>query len=116
MKGNETAPAELRHLPGKVVVVWDNGPNHGGPPVRAFLTTTTRLTLVRLPPYCPHLNPVEFVWSWLRYGKLANYAPSGVADLDDEVADRLIESKFDPGLLRNLWAGSDLPFPAPQTG
>ena len=106
----------LAHLPGRVVVVWDNGPNHGGPLVREFLRRTGRLTLVRLPPYCPHLNPVEFVWSWLKYGKLANYFPSGVAELDDEVADRLIELKFDPGLLRILWNRSDLPFPAPQTG
>ena len=103
----------LKHLPGKVVVVWDGGPNHKGPAVRAFLRSTKRLTLERLPAYSPHLNPVEFVWSWLKYGKLANYAPAGVPELDAEVVARLVELKADPGLLRNLWAGSDLPFPAP---
>jgi len=105
----------LRYLPGQVVVVWDNGSNHGGPLVRPLLRRTRRLTLVRLPPYCPHRNPVEAVWSWLKYGQSANDFPPGVAELDDEVVDRLIELKFDPGLLRVLWGRSDRPFPVRQT-
>ena len=103
----------LKHLPGKVVVVWDGGGNHKGPAVREFLRRTRRLTLERLPAYSPHLNPVELVWSWLKYGKLANYAPAGVPELDAEVAERLLELKADPGLLGRLWAGSDLPLPGP---
>ena len=101
----------LKHLPGKVVVVWDGGPNHKGPLIRAFLRRNKRLTLERLPAYAPDLNPVEVVWSWLKYGQLANYVPDGVAELDDEILDRLIRLKCDPDLLRNLWDGSDLPFP-----
>jgi hypothetical protein len=42
---------------------------------------------------------------------LANFAPDGIATLDDEVVDRLIELKFDPDLLRSLWERSALPFP-----
>ena len=101
----------LRHLRGKVVVLWDGGGNHKGPLIRAFLARNRRLTLERLPPYAPDLNPVEVVWSWLKYGQLANYVPDGVADLDDEIIDRLIVLKCDPDLLRKLWDGSDLPFP-----
>lgn len=101
----------LRHLRGKVVVVWDGGPNHKGPAIRAFLRRNRRLTLERLPAYAPDLNPVEVVWSWLKYGQLANYVPDGIPELDDEITDHLIELKCDPGLLRNLWDGSDLPFP-----
>ena len=101
----------LKHLRGKVVVVWDGGGNHKGPLIRDFLRRNRRLTLERLPAYAPDLNPVEAVWSWLKYGQLANYVPDGVPELDDEVVDRLIELKFDPGLLRLLWERSDLPFP-----
>lgn len=101
----------LRHLRGRVVVVWDRGPNHKGPVVRAFLRRNRRVRLEMLPPYAPELNPVEQVWGWLTYGELANFVPDGLAELDDAVIDRLIEVKFDPGLLRNLWDGSDLPFP-----
>lgn len=54
----------LRSLPGKVMVVWDGGPNHQGPVMREFLQRNKRLWLERLPPYAPELNPVELVWSW----------------------------------------------------
>ena len=108
--------ALLKHLRGKVVVVWDGGSNHKGPLIRAFLKRNKRFTLERLPAYAPDLNPVEVVWSWLKYGQLANYVPDGVGGLDNEILDRLIELKCDPDLLRKLWDGSDLPFPHLRTG
>lgn len=101
----------LKHLRGKVVVVWDGGGNHKGPTIRKFLARNKRLRLERLPPYAPELNPVEAVWSWLKYGELANYVPAGVAELDWAVFERLLELKYEPGLLRALWERSDLPFP-----
>lgn len=106
----------LQHLRGKVVVVWDGGGNHKGPLIRDFLRRNRRLTVERLPAYAPALNPVEAVWSWLKYGQLANFAPDGVADLDDEVIDRLLDLECDPGLLRVLWERSDLPFPHKPSG
>ncbi len=33
----------LRHLPGKVVVIWDGGGNRKGPVIRAFLKRNKRL-------------------------------------------------------------------------
>lgn len=56
----------LRHLRGKVTVIWDGGSNHKGPVIRQFLAQNPRLTVVRLPAYSPDLNPVEAVWSWLK--------------------------------------------------
>lgn len=54
----------------KVVVIWDGGPKHHGPVIREFLKKNQRLRLERLPPYAPDLNPVEAVWSWLKWGRL----------------------------------------------
>lgn len=105
----------LRHLRGKVVVVWDGGGNHKGPLIRAFLKRTKRLRLERLPAYCPDLNPVEAVWSWLKWGRLANFVPDDLGVLDDWVIEYLVELKCDPALLRALWRRSDLPFPNPPT-
>ena len=55
------------------------------------------------------------MWSWLKYGQLANYVPDGIPELDDEVVERLIDLKFDPGLLKVLWGRSDLPLPEKQS-
>jgi putative transposase len=101
----------LKHLRGKVVVVWDRGGNHKGPVIRKFLGKNRRLTLEMLPPWAPELNPVEPIWSWLKSGELANFVPDGTGELDKEVLDRLIGLRFDPELLRALWERSELPFP-----
>jgi transposase len=101
----------LRHLRGKVIVVWDGGSNHKGPAIRKFLSRNRRLRLERLPSYSPDLNPVEAAWSWLKYGRLSNFVPKDVDQLDDRVLENLTTLKHEAGLLRRLWNGSDLPFP-----
>jgi transposase len=101
----------LKHLRGMVIVVWDNGGNHKGPLIRAFLKKNHRLHLELLPPWAPDHNPVEAVWSWLKYGNLANYTPENIDELDNTIVERLIELKFNPELLRALWDRSKLPFP-----
>ena len=94
-------------------MVWYGGPNHKDPAIREFLRRNRRLRLERLPAYSPHLNPVEAVWSRLKYGQLANFVPTGLVDLDDRILDRPNELALDPGLLRQLWDASELPFPLP---
>lgn len=101
----------LKHLRGNVIAVWDRGGNHKGPIIREFLKKNRRLHLEMLPPWAPDLNPVEDVWSWLKYGELANFTPEGIPKLDDAVIDRLIQIKFDPELLKALWNRCELPFP-----
>ncbi|WP_211317781.1 transposase, partial [Planktotalea frisia] len=45
-------------------VIWDNAAYHKGPDVRAFLARPDcRIHLMHLPPYCPHLNPIERLWA-----------------------------------------------------
>jgi len=103
----------LRHLRGKVVVIWDGGGNHKGPAIRAFLRRNRRLRLERLPAYAPDLNPVEAVWSRLKWGRLANFVPDDLDELDEWVIEYLLELKCSPAPLRALWDRSDLPFPTP---
>ena len=94
----------LTHLWGKEIVVWDGGSNHKGPAIHKSLKRNRRLTLERLPANASDLNPVEAVWSWLKYGKLANFTPGGVLDLDDWAIEHLVELRHDPDLLRRIWA------------
>ena len=101
----------LKHLRGKVIVIWDGGGSHKGPRIREFLAKHPRLTVERLPPYCPILNPAEQVWTWLKYGKLANFAPQDVDKVHEWTLEYLIELKHNHQLLKALWNGSELPFP-----
>ena len=101
----------LKHLRGRVIVVWDGGSNHQGPLIRAFCARHPRLHLERLPAYAPDLNPVEQVWSHLKHGRLPNFVPESLAHLDQTVRSQLQSVGQTPGLLKALWHGSKLPFP-----
>lgn len=80
LTGNSTAATsaaflrQLRaHHAGPLIVVWDNGPAHGGEPLRAYLATPgLRLRLVRLPAYSPDFNADEAIWDWVRDEVTAN--------------------------------------------
>ena len=39
------------------------------------------VSIIKLPPYSPELNPIEQVWSWLRQHHLANRCFSGYDDI-----------------------------------
>ena len=69
--------AMLHDLPGRFVVVWDGGTMHKGDPIRALEAHfADRLSLERLPPFAPMLNPVEPLWSWLKYYAVEQLRPA----------------------------------------
>jgi transposase len=41
------------------------------------------LSIIKLPPYSPELNPIEQVWSWLRQNELANRCFDGYEGIVD---------------------------------
>jgi transposase len=45
------------------------------------------LTIIKLPPYSPELNPIEQVWSWLRQHRLANRCFTGYDSIVDAVSN-----------------------------
>ena len=63
-----------RHVRGPIILVWDRGNPHKHGLVRAWLARHPRWAIVWFPPYAPDLNPVELVWSYLKYGRLARVA------------------------------------------
>lgn len=72
-----TSAAFLRKLrtnhPGPLIVIWDNGPAHGGDAVRDYLATPDlALRALRLPAYSPDFNPDEAIWAWAREEVTAN--------------------------------------------
>ena len=99
----------LKQLSGRVIVVWDGGSNHKGPLMRELLAQHKRLHLERLPAYAPDLNPVEMIWSYLKYGLMANFVPRDVHEVDEVVQGHLQKLGKNPKLIRALWTGSRLP-------
>jgi putative transposase len=96
----------LRHLRGRVVVIWDNGKIHKVPAVRE-VCRNPRLHLVALPPYAPELNPIEGLWGFGK-GVLANGCPADTTELLRDLLDVLYAVARSPTHLRGFIRQSDL--------
>lgn len=49
--------------------------------------TFNNVTIIKIPPYSPELNPIEQVWSWMRQHDLANQAFKGYDDIVEQVCE-----------------------------
>lgn len=73
----------LRHIAGKLLVIWDGSPIHRCTVVKQFLQAgaAARLWLERLPSYAPDLNPDEGIWRYLKRVELRNRCCHTLAEL-----------------------------------
>lgn len=64
----------MRHIEGKLLVIWDGLPAHRSKLVKQFLRegAARRLHLEPLPGYAPELNPEEGIWKHLKRVELKN--------------------------------------------
>lgn len=63
------------------------------------------LSIIKLPPYSPELNPIEQVWSWLRQRHLANRCFNGYDSIVDAVCDAWNDFVSDSKRVIYKWDG-----------
>lgn len=102
--------ADLHRRLGAITVVWDRGPIHDkAKVVRSWLADHPGVMTEKLPAYAPHLNPDEGVWSWTKYGRLANLAAEDTDELWENVVGELVSAKHRPELLSGFIRETELP-------
>jgi len=70
----------LRHLRGKLLIVWDGLRSHRSRMVWDFVRQQRgRLWLEFLPAYAPELNPVEYLGAHWKHHELPNFCPDSYA-------------------------------------
>ena len=99
--------AAHQQLGGPLVVVWDNLNAHVSAAMAELIAARDWLTVYRLPPYAPELNPVEPMWSHLKRS-LANLAKRNLGQLTALVKTRLKRMQYRPGLLEGFLASTRL--------
>jgi transposase len=77
----------LRHLSGKLLIIWDGLPAHRSRKIKTFLREggAERLFLAQLPSYAPELNPDEGTWHYLKNVELKNVCCHSLDELRDEL-------------------------------
>jgi putative transposase len=99
-------------LPGPVIAVWDGGTMHKGDPIRELVDQSRgQLDIEPLPAHAPELMPVEPLGSWLKYGRLCNFAPRDAHHWNEAVVRERKAIGDNQGLLSSFFHDSDLPLP-----
>jgi len=94
----------LRHLPGKLLVVWDGLPAHRARLVGDFIRAQRgRLAIERLPGYAPELNPVEYIWGYWKHHELPNFCPRDFGQLSAQARRALLRMRRRPRLVQSFW-------------
>jgi transposase len=99
----------LRHLPGKVLVIWDGSTPHRSRLVRDFVASHDgRLSLEFLPGYAPELNPVEYLWGHWKHHELPNLCPKDFWQLSAQARKALRRMRRRPRLVTAFWKQAEL--------
>jgi len=101
---------ELRaHLKQKLLIIWDGLKAHRSKRVREYLDSTGGdIQMAFLPPYSPDLNPVEFLWAWLKRHALANFCPNGLDELHTVARSKLKSAQRRPTIIAACWKQAEL--------
>jgi transposase len=97
------------HLRQPLAVVWDRLLAHWAKKTRAYIGAAPVLHVAYLPPYAPELNPVEYLWSYLKGPVLANFAPLELVQLTNAARGKSRSIQRQPKLLRSFIKHSPLP-------
>ncbi len=98
----------LRHIPGKLLVIWDRAPIHRAEVVKDFLAQggAARVHLAQLPAYAPDLNPDEGIWQYLKRVELRNLCCDDLAELRLELRLATARLRHKSAVLRGCITGA----------
>ncbi len=91
-----------RNPHGKTHVIWDRAQIHRGKAFRAYLSRSRRIQCHHFPPYSPELNPVELVWSYVKWQDLANSVPKDIDCLLADVSNSMVRVAGKNDMLKNF--------------
>ena len=89
----------------RVLVVWDGLKAHRSALVRDYVASTEGdIELALLPSYAPDLNPVEYLWAWLKRHALANFCAANLAELKAVARAKLKSAQQRASIINCCWA------------
>src|SRR5271165_3082896 len=105
----EFLKALRRHLKMRLLIVWDGLRAHRSRLVRDYVDSTEgTIQLAFLPAYAPELNPVEYLWAWLKRHAMANFCPDGIAELKSTARAKLKSAQRRGSIIAACWVQADL--------
>lgn len=98
-----------RHLPKRLIVIWDGLPAHRSRLVRDFVADQRgAIELEYLPAYAPELNPVEYIWGHCKHHELPNFCPKNFGQLSWAARKALRRMRRRAPLVASFWKQAEL--------
>jgi transposase len=98
-----------RQLGGPFTVLWDGSRTHSRARlVKAYLAKHPEIVAETFPAYAPEINPDENVWSWTKYGRLANLAAKDTRELRERINREFAVLRQERWLLDSFVRDADL--------
>ena len=99
----------VRHkVRGPITLLWDQILIHRAKPVTDYFARHRRVVVEAFPPYAPELNPVDNVWSYVKYNRLPNYARRNLHGLRERITAEFHRLQKRPDLLRSFFKHTGL--------
>ena len=99
----------LRYVAGNMLIIWDGLPAHRSKLVSEYLGTLEgHIEIERLPAYAPELNPVEYIWAYLKHHALPNVCPKDLWQLGEGARRCLRRMRRRRPLIRSCWQQASL--------
>jgi transposase len=106
----EFLKALVRAIKRPLLILWDSLKAHRSRLVRDYVDSLQgRIHLEFLPSYAPELNPVEYIWAWMKRHAMTNFCPDTFEELTDMASRKLRSAKRRPSIILACWKQADLP-------
>jgi hypothetical protein len=92
----------LKQVPGRITLIVDGHPVHRSADARRFAERhASRLRLIRMPGYCPELNPDKLLNQDVKTNGLGKSRPTNRTELMTTVRSHLHRRQKQPHLIKN---------------
>lgn len=93
----------------RLLIVLDGAAQHMSRVVREYPDSTRgAIPMALLPGNAPDLNPVEYLWAWLKRHALANFCPRSLAELKTTARSKLRSGQHRQSIIAACWKQAEL--------
>lgn len=93
----------------KLLIVWDGLRAHRSRLVHQYVASQCgAIALEFLPPYAPELNPVEYIWAYLKSHAMPNFCAKDLTHLKHHAGSRLRSMQRRRTLVAAFWRQAEL--------
>jgi transposase len=98
-----------RQIDGPLLIIWDGLRAHKSRLVREYVEADEQgIQLEFLPAYAPELNPVEYIWGYLKNHEIGNLCARNLYQVSDFARRRLKSMQRRPALVSAFWSQAEL--------